>query len=114
MRNGTAEPLTDRLRGTYERLMADKATHGYRVLLVAQRSVTDQTTVQDDRALTLLGYPTFLDLPKPDAADTIAHMHNAGITVTMLTGDEPQVARTVAGKSASMLDGWSPAERWTT
>lgn len=98
MRNGTAEPLTDRLRGTYERLMADKATHGYRVLLVAQRSVTDQTTVQDDRALTLLGYLTFLDLPKPDAADTIAHMHNAGITVTMLTGDEPQVARTVARK----------------
>ena len=78
--------------------MADKATHGYRVLLVAQRSVTDQTTVQDDRALTLLGYLTFLDLPKPDAADTIAHMHNAGITVTMLTGDEPQVARTVARK----------------
>ena len=98
MRNGTAEPLTDRLRGTYERLMADKATHGYRVLLVAQRSVTDQTTVQNDRALTLLGYLTFLDLPKPDAADTIAHMHNAGITVTMLTGDEPQVARTVARK----------------
>ena len=98
MRNGTAEPLTDRLRGTYERLMADKATHGYRVLLVAQRSVTDQTTVQDDRALTLLGYLTFLDLPKPDAADTIAHMHNAGITVIMLTGDEPQVARTVARK----------------
>ena len=55
-------------------------------------------TVQDDRALTLLGYLTFLDLPKPDAADTIAHMHNAGITVTMLTGDEPQVARTVARK----------------
>ena len=49
-----------------------QATHGYRVLLVAQRSVTDQTTVQDDRALTLLGYLTFLDLPKPDAADTIA------------------------------------------
>lgn len=45
--------------------MADNATHGYRVLLVAQRSVTDQTTVQDDRALTLLGYLTFLDLPKP-------------------------------------------------
>ena len=63
--------------------MADKATHGYRVLLVAQRSVTDQTTVQDDRALTLLGYLTFLDLPKPDAADTIAHMHNAGITATL-------------------------------
>ncbi|MDG5967280.1 HAD family hydrolase, partial [Bifidobacterium bifidum] len=58
----------------------------------------DQTTVQDDRALTLLSYLTFLDLPKPDAADTIAHMHDAGITVTMLTGDEPQVARAVARK----------------
>ena len=96
--------------------MADKATHGYRVLLVAQRSVTDQTTVQDDRALTLLGYLTFLDLPKPDAADTIAHMHNAGITVTMLTGDDATSGpyRRPESRHQCSTGGTSPAERWTT
>ena len=52
-------------------------------------------TPADEHDLHLAGYLTFLDQPKPSAAGSIARLAALGITVKIVTGDNPVVAETV-------------------
>ncbi len=70
---------------------------GNRVVAIATRPATAQTAVtpDDEHDLHLAGYLTFLDQPKPSAAKSIARLDALGITVKIVTGDNPVVAETV-------------------
>jgi P-type Mg2+ transporter len=52
-------------------------------------------TADDEHNLTLAGFLVFLDQPKPSAAASIARLAGLGITVKIVTGDNPLVAETV-------------------
>lgn len=72
-------------------------TAGNRVVAVATRDASGLTAITDadERDLTLAGYLVFLDKPKASAPGSIARLAGLGITVKVVTGDNPLVAQTV-------------------
>jgi Mg2+-importing ATPase len=70
---------------------------GSRVVAVATRDAGGQTTLSadDEHGLVLAGFLTFLDPPKPDAAEAIAHLHELHVEVKVITGDNDRVAAKV-------------------
>jgi Mg2+-importing ATPase len=81
-----AQAVLDRLFG-----------QGSRVVAVATRSADGQTrlTRDDERDLTLAGFLTFVDRPKPDAADALGRLERLGVEVKVITGDNDLVAKKV-------------------
>ncbi len=67
---------------------------GNRVVAVATRPYPDATapTPADEHDLHLAGLLVFLDPPKPDAARALSRLAELGITVKVVTGDNPAVA----------------------
>ncbi|AZD15590.1 magnesium-translocating P-type ATPase [Pseudomonas chlororaphis] len=69
---------------------------GFRVLLVGTRDLAPGQTRQqynasDERELIIEGFLTFLDPPKETAGPAIAALRENGVTVKVLTGDNPIV-----------------------
>jgi len=65
---------------------------GFRVLLIGERNLENTSlrlplSKDDERELTLCGLLTFLDPPKESARQAIAALHENGVTVKVLTGD---------------------------
>ncbi|WP_307811532.1 cation-translocating P-type ATPase, partial [Streptomyces fildesensis] len=76
-----------------EALAAEFAA-GNRVVAVATRTPVgeERPTAVDERGLRLAGLLVFLDPPKPDAAAALLRLAGLGITVKVVTGDNPAVA----------------------
>ncbi|USX53969.1 magnesium-translocating P-type ATPase [Lentzea sp. HUAS12] len=73
---------------------------GHRVVAVACRSVPGQETLDpgDERDLVLEGFLVFLDPPKPTARIALGRLAASGITVKVITGDNPEVASHVCAE----------------
>ena len=83
---------------TAKRETAELNADGFRVVAVAYKEMPpEQTvyTVADESDLTLLGYIAFLDPPKDSAAEAIADLAKAGVSVKILTGDNEIVTRKI-------------------
>jgi Mg2+-importing ATPase len=76
---------------TYEQL----SEQGYRTLALAYRSVPvkDAYRADDETDLTLAGFLAFVDPPLADARDILKRLHDDGLEVKILTGDNDLVAR---------------------
>jgi Mg2+-importing ATPase len=70
---------------------------GNRVIAVASRDMpgVSSITPADEHNLTLRGTLVFLDPPKPDARAALQRLAGLGVTVKILTGDNPVVAAKV-------------------
>jgi len=71
---------------------------GARVVAVAARSAADvdgPLTAAHETDLTLVGFLVFADPPKASAAGALARLAQLGITVRVVTGDNPTVAEHV-------------------
>jgi len=71
---------------------------GFRVVAVAFKEIAKpqaRYTVADEAGMTLLGYVAFLDPPKESVAAAIAALHEAGVRVKILTGDNGTITRTI-------------------
>jgi ATPase, P-type (transporting), HAD superfamily, subfamily IC len=68
---------------------------GARVVAIAVRDADGLTNVTpaDEHGLELVGFVTFVDRPKPDAAESIARLNRLGVSVKIVTGDNGRVAR---------------------
>jgi P-type Mg2+ transporter len=95
--DGSIVPMSEANDGI-QKLFADLSNEGYRVLGVATRDLGAATTVTlaDEAAMTLVGFVTFADPAKPDAAQTLADLASNGVSVRMLTGDNRLVAAHIA------------------
>ena len=99
--------VTDEARRVLEREFAA----GNRVVAIGTRVAPELTSVTaaDEHGLRLVGYLSFLDQPKSSAAGSIARVGALGITVKIVTGDNPIVAETVCRRlgmaSAGTLTG---------
>ena len=82
-----------RAHATVERLFAD----GARVVAVARRAAPGATAIEaaDEKDLELCGFLTFADVPKVDAAASVATLERIGIEVKVITGDNGLVASKV-------------------
>jgi P-type Mg2+ transporter len=67
------------------------------VIAVATRQMPGRSsiTTADEHDLTFRGILVFLDPPKPDARQALQRLARLGITVKILTGDNPVVAAKV-------------------
>jgi len=76
------------------------ASRGYRVLGVAIRQGSGEMLHQDanlvEQDLTFIGLVAMMDPPRPEVAEAIAQCHQAGIQVTMITGDYGLTAAAIA------------------
>ena len=87
------ETVGPQARALLERLFAQ----GSRVVAVATRPADGRTqlTRDDERDLALEGFLTFVDRPKPDAADALDRLAGLGVEVKVITGDNDLVAKKV-------------------
>jgi len=79
---------------TYERMSAD----GYRVLAVAIRPdlvAKKKYTIDDERALTLLGFVSFLDPAKHDVKRVLEELRKHSVVVKVITGDNELVTQKI-------------------
>ncbi|MFG2045470.1 magnesium-translocating P-type ATPase [Dactylosporangium sp. NPDC048998] len=74
--------------------LAAEFAAGNRVVAVATRPAPDLSaaTPADEEQLRYAGLLVFLDPPKPDAAAALARLGGLGVTVKIVTGDNPAVA----------------------
>ena len=81
------------LKEEFDELSAD----GFRVLALAYRDLAPQPAYSkdDERDLILRGYVAFLDPPKDTARSAIAALHDHGISVKVITGDNELVSRKI-------------------
>jgi Mg2+-importing ATPase len=97
---GAPETVLDRCNDVSDgarQVLEDEFRAGNRVVAIATRKAPGLTTLSpdDEHDLTLVGFLVFLDQPKPSAAASIARLSELGITVKIVTGDNPLVAETV-------------------
>jgi Mg2+-importing ATPase len=75
----------------------DLSNDGFRVLAVATKELTGKQScsLHDECDLVLRGYVAFLDPPKGTAARALQALHEHGVAVKILTGDNQLVSRKV-------------------
>jgi Mg2+-importing ATPase len=100
---GAPEAVLERCVDVQESLriaLAAEFEAGNRVVAVATRAMACATSLEpgDERDLQVLGLLVFLDPPKADAASALARLADLGITVKVVTGDNPAVAAKVCGE----------------
>lgn len=88
--------LRARCLETFHSLSAE----GYRVLAVAFKHVSGGAgfTTTDERALTLVGFLTFMDHPLSGVSDSIEQLRRDGVNVKILTGDNELVTRHICAQ----------------
>ncbi|MCD8178024.1 MAG: magnesium-translocating P-type ATPase [Tannerellaceae bacterium] len=95
---GEVKPLTPELRNEIYKQSAQLNKEGMRVLAIAHKSWIEKEAafaVEDESDMVLLGYLAFLDPPKPSAYEAIQTLHEHGVEVKVLSGDNDAVTRTV-------------------
>jgi Mg2+-importing ATPase len=111
VRDGRAQALDPAQRATLEAWVHEQGAGGYRVLALATRAIPAKAAYDhaDEAAMTLVGFLSFFDPPKPSAATAIRDLAALSIQVKIITGDSRHVAAHVAtaiGLDASaMLTG---------
>ncbi|HGE8475418.1 TPA: magnesium-translocating P-type ATPase [Serratia marcescens] len=88
--------LDDARRAALQGLAREYNEDGFRVLVLATRELdaqrpADPLSVADERDMVVQGLLTFLDPPKESAQQAIAALQENGVTVKVLTGDNPVI-----------------------
>jgi P-type Mg2+ transporter len=86
-----------RVAPTAQAVLDRQFAAGSRVVAVATRDGDGKSELasDDEHDLDLAGFLTFLDPPKPDAADAIRQLDRLGVEVKVITGDNGLVAEKV-------------------
>lgn len=96
--DGKIEALTAQRQAAIEALTQRYNRDGLRVVAVAYREFSDEQenfAVADESDLILIGYVTFLDPPKESAMAAVKTLHEHGVAVKVLTGDNEFVTQKV-------------------
>ena len=109
VREGTADlPITEDL---CKKIIANTdalCEEGMHVIAIAQKhEQIDVTTFNSEHetGMTFIGYVAFLDPPKPDVAEAIKALYEAGVDVKVLTGDAPLVVRHICKEVGMRSEG---------
>lgn len=97
--DGQVIGMSGNLRNMAIKIVHKMNNQGMRVLAVAQKSYLDKAGefgVDDEKDMVLIGYLAFLDPPKESAAEAIRQLHEAGVEVKVLSGDNDAVVSTIS------------------
>lgn len=97
LQEGQAKPLDQNMRDSVNKANKEMGSRGLRVLALAYRPVqsVDEEAYQD---LILLGLAGIMDPPREEARDAIEEARRAGIRTIMITGDQPETARSIGDR----------------
>lgn len=98
---GEVSSLTNEIKKSIQTISKNLNKDGLRVIAVCKKSSTDENKkfeVQDENNMTLMGFIGFLDPPKESAKEAVKRMHNVGIRVMVLTGDNADVTKCICDK----------------
>ena len=107
LRDGSAIPLTNELRKEILQVSDNLNAEGLRAIAVAQKNDVldvESFSVADECDMVLNGFVAFLDPPKETASAAIEALHDHGVRVVVLTGDNDKVASTVCGRVGLQSD----------
>jgi P-type Mg2+ transporter len=100
-------PLIPMIQSDLYEEVEDLNNDGYRVLGIAYKEFSKDKnifTVADEGEMILLGYIAFFDPPKESSAEAIAALHNSGVEVKILTGDNALVTKKVCNDVGLKID----------
>jgi len=94
---GQVVPINEKMEAIKNEY-AEICNAGYRVLGVASRSVTGEQdfTRDDEKNMIFQGFITLFDPPKKEVMQTITDLHNLGVQLKIITGDNELVAHSLA------------------
>jgi cation-transporting ATPase I len=94
------EPLDPATRTRIEEQIERLARQGQRVLAVAERDHPEPSPLTESAVseLEFLGLVALVDPVRPTAAEAVATLRAAGVKVTMITGDHPSTAESIAAE----------------
>lgn len=97
--NGKTQGIDDGLRASLEKTIEEEASQGYRLLAFAFKEFKGEgrntTREEAEKELIFLGFVAIYDPPREAVKDAIGLASKAGITVAMITGDNPLTAKAV-------------------
>ncbi|WP_295251248.1 magnesium-translocating P-type ATPase [uncultured Catenibacterium sp.] len=96
--NNQVIPLSDEMRSIVTEKVNKLNNEGMRVLGVAHKTnprPVGQFSVQDEKDMVLIGYLAFLDPPKETTQSAIQALHENGVDVKVLTGDNEKVTSSI-------------------
>jgi P-type Mg2+ transporter len=99
-RGDTSEPFSDEWYNQAAALYDTLSGEGFRILAVATKKITDEKstyTSDDETGLTFHGFVAFIDPPKETVHESLLMLHDAGIDVKIITGDNKLVTRHICG-----------------
>jgi Ca2+-transporting ATPase len=117
--DGAERALADRDREQVHEAIRRMGSGALRVLAFAYRNTGTGEQEGVESQLVFTGLAGMMDPPRDEAREAIAACHDAGIRVIMITGDNPETARAVAGELGIFAPGESavvtgPAmDRWS-
>ena len=105
--NGTVMPITDDVQSFILNKSEELNAQGMRVIALAYKtnhSPVGQFSVADEADMVLIGFLAFLDPPKETAAKAIKALHEYGVAVKTLTGDNEKVTASICRKVGLEVD----------
>lgn len=92
--------VTSLRREYWDEQVESLGRRGLRVLAAAAAEANDKKTLglDDVHSLTFLGLVAIADPPRTDAIEAIRRCHEAGVRVTMITGDHASTASAIAAE----------------
>ena len=97
--DGQVHSLTEVMRSKAQRFVEEMNAQGMRVLALAQKSFLSKENnfcIDDEKDMVLIGYLAFLDPPKESAAQAIKQLHEHGVEVKVLSGDNEAVVKAIS------------------
>jgi Ca2+-transporting ATPase len=98
LQDGTKRPITEKDRVQVRDAVSRMGSDALRVLAFACRDVVSGDREKIESQLVFVGLTGMMDPPREKAKASIAACHDAGIRVIMITGDNPETARAIAGE----------------
>jgi Mg2+-importing ATPase len=92
------QPIDENRSAQIHQLYAQWSEQGYRVLGVAIKEVTQQSSYSspDENNMTFVGFLLFFDPPKAAVKETLEQLKYLGVALKIITGDNKLVARHIS------------------
>lgn len=96
-KEGKVEAIGDSKKAILEQYKKQSEA-GFRTLGIAYKPIEGQNsfTMADEKEMVFLGFITLFDPPKPHVAAIIANLHQLGVKLKIITGDNALVAKSLA------------------
>jgi len=106
--NGVEETFTKKLKNFLIDKIQIRANQGYRTLAIGYRKIEGKQEFKREKIendLVFLGFVSILDPPKPGVRASVEECESAGIKISMITGDHPATAKTIAAQMSIYKEG---------